>query len=257
MGAELTIEAIFRVVLSIGMLSFASYKDIKTREISDLVWIIFGTAGLILNIYEFYSGTLGLIPLLVAVGFSIGFAIITGYLGLFGGADLLAIVVIGILNPVAPDLEFGIPLISSVIFPLTVISNSVLIGASGIVVVFFYNLINVRDTKIFQGYAPISIWRKIALFFTGLNKNINTIRGPPFEYPLEKIVEFDIITLLLIPNFFDDLGATETIEKLRSMNRKRLWVSYSLPFLFILEIGYLSSIFFGDFVLWWVARFIH
>ncbi|MCX6649580.1 MAG: prepilin peptidase [Candidatus Bathyarchaeota archaeon] len=257
MGAELSIEVIFRVALSIGMLSYASYKDIKTREISDLVWIIFGVAGLILNIYEFYNGTLGLLPLLVAVGFSIGFSILTGYLGLFGGADLLAIIVIGLLNPVAPVLGFKSPLISSVIFPLTVISNSVLIAASGMVVVFFYNLMNIRDMKIFQGYIPISPWRRIMLFLTGLNKDINTIRGPPFEYPLEKIGEYDTVTLLLMPNFFDDAGAVETIKKLRLMERKRVWVSYSLPFLFVLEMGYLSSILFGDFTLWLVGWFMH
>jgi preflagellin peptidase FlaK len=257
MAAELTIESAIRFALTIGMLSYSSYKDIKTREISDLVWIIFGIAGLVLNIYELYNGTLGLLTLLIALGFSLGLSIVTGYLGLFGGADLLAIVVIGLLNPITPTLNLKIPLTPSVIFPLTVLSNSALIGASGIIIVFFYNIIHVRDETIFQGYEPISIWWRIVIFFTGLNKKIDNIRGPPFDYPLEKVGESNTISLLIMPNFSDDNGALETIQKLRSMNRERLWVSYSLPFLLILGIGYISATLFGDFILSIVIWFIH
>ena len=251
------IESAIRFALTIGMLSYSSYKDIKTREISDLVWIIFGIAGLVLNIYELYNGTLGWLTLLIALGFSLGLSIVTGYLGLFGGADLLAIVVIGLLNPITPTLNINIPLTPAVIFPLTVLSNSALIGASGIIIVFFYNMIHVRDETIFQGYEPISIWWRIVIFFTGLNKKIDNIRGPPFDYPLEKVGESNTISLLIMPNFSDDNGALETIQKLRSMNRERLWVSYSLPFLLILGIGYISATLFGDFILSIVIWFIH
>jgi archaeal preflagellin peptidase FlaK len=257
MGTEISIEIILRVVLTLSMLGYASYKDIKTREISDLVWIIFGSAGVILNIYDLVTGTLTFFPLLIGLGFSIGFPIIIGYLGLFGGADLLAIIVIGLLNPVTPGLNFQTPLISSIIFPLTVISNSVIIAASGIIAVLVYNIMNVSTTKFFQGYLPISPWRRIVLFCTGLNKEINSIRGPPFEYPLEKIGEDNTISLILMPDFNDDAGAVDTIRRLRAMNRERLWVSYSLPFLFVLALGYLISIFVGDITLWIVGFFMY
>jgi archaeal preflagellin peptidase FlaK len=257
MGAEISIEISLRIIFSLSMLGYASYTDIKTREISDLVWIVFGSLGVILNIYDLWTGRLAFIPLLIGLGFSIVFPIIIGYLGLFGGADLLAIIVIGLLNPVAPALNFQTLFTSSIIFPLTVISNSVIFAATGIIGVLIYNIMNVRNKKVFQGYLPISPWKRIVLFCTGLNKEINSIRGPPFEYPLEKIGESNTISLLLMPDFNDDRGAVDTIFRLRAMNRERLWVSYSLPFLFVLALGYISSILFGDFTLWIVGLFMH
>jgi hypothetical protein len=243
--------------LSITMLSYASYRDIKTREISDLLWLIFSAIGLILNIFELYVGTLELSSLLIVMSLCIGFAILTGYLGLFGGADLLAFVVLGFLNPASPLLFSKIIGFVPVIFPITVISNSIFIASTGVIAAFFHNLVTSRDRNLFHGYATFSIWKKIVLFFTGLNKEINSIRGPPFEYPLEKIGENDAISLMLMPNFSDDVEASETLKKLRSMGRLRLWVSYSLPFILILEIGYLSSIVFGDFALWFLSWLIH
>lgn len=239
------------------MLSYASYRDIKTREISDLLWLVFSAIGLILNIFELYVGALELSSLLIVISLCIGFALLTGYLGLFGGADLIAFVVLGLLNPASPLLFFKTVGFVPVIFPITVISNSIFIASTGVFAAFFHNLVTSRGRNLFHGYTTFSIWKKIVLFFTGLNKEINSIRGPPFEYPLEKIGENDTISLMLMPNFSDDIEASETLKKLRLMGRLRLWVSYSLPFILILEIGYLSSIVFGDFALWFLRWLIH
>ncbi|MDC8437761.1 MAG: hypothetical protein LV468_02025, partial [Candidatus Nitrosotenuis sp.] len=37
-----------RIILSLAMLSIATASDIKNREISDIIWIIFGAIGAIL-----------------------------------------------------------------------------------------------------------------------------------------------------------------------------------------------------------------
>ena len=41
-----------RTVLSIAMLGYASYKDLKTREIHDYVWLFPAAGGAVLGIYE-------------------------------------------------------------------------------------------------------------------------------------------------------------------------------------------------------------
>jgi len=257
MEGGLTVFVALRVALSITMLGYASYKDVKTREISDLVWIVFGVAGLSLDIIEVYMGILGLFPLLTTVGFLTVFAFLTGYLGFFGGADLLAFIVIGLLNPVTPYTGFEPLIFSPVFFSLTVISNSVLIGASGVIVVLIYNLTPSRKDGLFHGYVALKGWRRILLLLTGIKKDVETIRGPPYEYPLEKIGEGGAISIILRPNLADDAGASETFRKLRSMGRTRVWVSYTLPFLLVLGVGYLSSIIFGDFALWFFSLFIY
>jgi prepilin signal peptidase PulO-like enzyme (type II secretory pathway) len=257
MEGGLTVFVALRVALSITMLGYASYRDVKTREISDHVWIIFGAAGLGLNIYEVYTGALGLIPLLAAVGFSTVFALLTGYLGFFGGADLLAFIVMGLLNPVTPFIGFKPLIFSPIFFPLTVISNSVLIGATGVIVVLIFNLTTSRNEGLFHGYVTPSGWKRVILLLTGVNKDAEAVRGPPYEYPLERIGEGDAIYLIVRPNLMDDAGASETLNKLRSMGRTRIWISYSLPFILVLGAGYLSSIMLGDLTLWFVSWFIH
>ena len=56
-----------RILLSIIMLGYTSWVDIKTREIYDLVWIIFGGLGLALNIYEVVTGVYTVIDVVVPV----------------------------------------------------------------------------------------------------------------------------------------------------------------------------------------------
>ena len=91
-----------RPLLVLTMLGYASYRDLRTREVNDAVWLIFGALGLILDSYETLTGIMDPFSLVLPVVFVIIFSIVSGYLGLFGGADLLALVVLGILQPLAP-----------------------------------------------------------------------------------------------------------------------------------------------------------
>jgi hypothetical protein len=191
------------------------------------------------------------------VGFSVLFAIATGYTGLFGGADLLAFVVVGLLNPIAPITVFRPILFEPILYPLTVISNSAILSASGVVIVLVYNLSLGGSRAFFDGYSGASSWMKAILLMTGIRKDITKLKGPPFEYPLEAVSEEGVITLILKPDLSDDATASNTFNKLRSMGRSRVWVSYSLPFLLVLGMGYLSSVIFGDFGLYIMSLIIH
>ena len=255
MGGVLAVSVVIRVALSIVMLGYVSYKDVKTREVKDLVWIVFGAVALCLDAVEVYTGALGLYPLLAAVGFSVLFAALTGYVGFFGGADLLAFVVMGLLNPVAPSTGFEPLMFTPIFFPLTVISNSVMIGASGAIFVLVYNVSTSKGGDLFSGYVGLSSWGRMLLLLTGIRKDVEKVRGPPFEYPLEAIGEDGNVSLVIRPNLTDDTGASTTFSRIRSMGRRRVWVSYSLPFLLILGVGYVSSILLGDFALYIVSFF--
>jgi len=248
--------AAVRVSLSIAMFGYASYRDVKTREVSDFVWILFGGLGVVLDIFEVYVGTLGIAQLFIAVGFMVIFALLAGHLGLFGEADLLAFVVVGLLNPAAPTLGHQPILFNPFFFPLSVISNAVLIGASGAVVILLYNL-RYKRSQLFNGYVGASHSTRLLLLFTGVRRRLDSIRGPPYEYPLEKIGEEGMVSLVVRPDIGDDEGASKTLRRLREMGRKTVWVSYSLPFLLILGVGYLSVIVFGDIALWLVSHFVH
>ena len=81
-----------RPILVLAMLGYASFKDLKTREVNDVVWLVFGASGLALNLYEASTGSIVFLNLMLPMAFMILFAVASGFLGFFGGADLLAFV---------------------------------------------------------------------------------------------------------------------------------------------------------------------
>ena len=250
--ADLSIEIIsidfFRVFLVLVMLSYSSYKDWKTREINDLIWILFGSIGIILDIYALVMGTMNFTMLLFSVGFSVIFAALIGYLGLFGEADLLALVTITILSPIPPSIGFDTLGITPLLMPLSVLSNSVFIGACFSLIMLLLNLLQWGE-GLFTGYKDISSWKKVLLMLTGRKVDLSKIRGPPFQYPLEKIDSEGKISIILRPDFMADTEAVSTLKKLASAGRQKGWVSYTLPFLVFFLVGYIASVIFGDIIL--------
>jgi hypothetical protein len=69
-----------RVLLSLVMLGYSSWVDLKTREIYDMVWLVFGGLGLIIALYEVYTGGLTLVWFVSVVLVSSAISIGLGYL---------------------------------------------------------------------------------------------------------------------------------------------------------------------------------
>lgn len=246
-----------RILLSAVMLGYTSYVDIKTREIYDLVWIVFGGLGLALAIYEVCSGSLNLMSFVLVVAFSAIMSITLGYLGLFGGADVEAFIALSILHPISPrgfDPALGVV---SVIYPLTLFSNSALIGVSFAIVLLGKNLYKMaRDGSIFQGVESPSMLNKFIVMFSGAKIGIDTIRGPPFQYPLEVLDQNSERKLVLLPDIQDDDAAIEVFRRLKEAGVKEVWVSNTLPFLVFIAIGYVVAIFLGDIALSFLGRYV-
>ncbi|MCX6656768.1 MAG: hypothetical protein NTY03_16860, partial [Candidatus Bathyarchaeota archaeon] len=200
-----------RVPLVILMFLYGSYKDIKTREISDFVWIVFGSIAVVFDVYELWVGSLNLVTLLVSVGFSVVFGLLTGYLGLFGEADALALVTLALLSPVPPVFFMGGGF-QSLLMPLSVLSNSVLMAASLAIVVLGMNLFD-GGKDLFVGYGSVGWITKIILLFTGRRARLDKVKGPPYEYPLERI-NSGIVSLTLRPDISDDDKAVTILKKL-------------------------------------------
>jgi preflagellin peptidase FlaK len=242
-----------RVPLIILMFLYGSYKDIKTREISDLVWIIFGAIAVGFDGYELWVGSLNLVTLLVSVGFSVVFGLLTGYLGLFGEADALALVTLALLSPVPQSIFIGDG-IQPILMPLSVLSNSVLMAASLAIMVLGLNLVD-GGKGLFIGYGSVSWVTRIILLFTGRRTQLDKIRGPPYEYPLERIND-GVVTLTLRPDISDDEKAVTVLKKLKDNGREYVWVSYSIPFIVALLLGYLVTVFYGDIVMTLIWRYL-
>lgn len=249
---ELTI---LRVLMTLTMLAFAGYKDFKYREVSDWIWIIFVALALPLDVYELWTGTLSITSIALAIGFSAALVISGWFFSLFGEADLLAFLAISVISPIMPNLEMRPLLISPIFFPLSLISNTVLLAASSIFIVLGLNITGKREW--FEGYDGLSWVVKVGLLLTARRREIDSVKGPPFEYPLEAVTEDGFIHVYLWPDISDDSKASETLRRLKEKGRKRVWVTYTHPFLFILLLGYITTILVGDITLWIVSRFIY
>ena len=245
-----------RSLLILTMLIYTSYKDLKTREISDILWVVFGAIGIAIDAYEVVINSLTLLDLVLPLVFMIVFALVSGYLVFFGEADLFAFVILGLLQPRAPNLLGSYVLFKPIFFPLTLIANSVLIGASASVLVLFENLSSKNMDPLFSGHEAEPAWKKLLLLITARRVDASKVRGPPYQYPLEYLdPETNELKLRLRPDLEDEKAA-KMIEDLKKLSRPKIWVSHTLPFMLSLLVGYIFSVTFGDIILSIISKLL-
>jgi preflagellin peptidase FlaK len=255
-GVLMPLLEYLRPFLVLTMLGYASYKDLKTREINDILWVVFGALGLVLDVYEVVTNSLPLLNLAPPLIFILLFALLTGYLGFFGGADLLAFITLGLLQPYTPRLVGSYIGFAPVFFPSTLISNSIVVAASASILVLLENLSSSDRDPLFSGHEAEPAWRKLVLLISARRVDILKVRGPPFQYPLEyRDSDTNELRLRLRPDL-DDSRAMKIIEDLRGLNRPKIWVSHTLPFLVALLVGYVVSVTFGDVLLSIISRLL-
>ena len=253
---ELDLPSLFRITFSLIMLGYTSWIDVKTREIYDIVWIFFGALGLVIGVYEVVTGSLQIFDIVFPVVFTIALSLLLGRAGLFGFADVEAFIVLSILNPVPSSFIEPLFVVTSLIHPLTLFSNSALAGASFSIILLSINLSKMLSGVIlFEGHEGDSALSKMVLMVTGMKMNISKIRGPPFQYPLETM-DGEGRGIMMMPDIQDDDAANEIFKKLEKMNVDEVWVSYTLPFLVFILIGYVLTLVVGDLALFFLTRFL-
>lgn len=239
MASPLIIDYI-RSALAIGMLGYAAYKDLETREIYDMVWVIPGVIALLLNIYEVINGSLGVQEALFSIGFMVVLSGMLWFFQLFGEADLIAFVTLAVIHPRTP--LYGFIGFKPLLFSFTLVANSAL---SGLLIAFYSLGVNLLDgskgVSLFERHGDVSPLMKLGLLFTGRYMESGKIRGPPFEYPLEVRGELQIK-----PDIWDDEKASKEFRIMKEKGYDRVWVSATLPYIVNLLVGYLVSVVYGD-----------
>lgn len=172
-----------KLLLIGAALAIGSWQDLKTREIDDRLWLVAGIAGGLLTVAEVV--TTPAYPLVLA-GFSI---LITGvlafgiyFLGLYGGADAKALLVIALAMPVSTFLASS----SFPVFPLSVFGNSLVISLLIIPVCLLANAYGAAKGPLFMG-VKASALKKFAALFTGIKVSPKTAKSVHFnliEHPL-------------------------------------------------------------------------
>ncbi|MFZ8908888.1 MAG: prepilin peptidase, partial [Nitrosopumilaceae archaeon] len=160
-----------RILFAIAMLGIATIIDIRSREISDFIWIVFGGISVVLLFFE---------PNIIEAAFGVGFSLIVAPLvlilwrfGLFGGADALGLIVLSALAPMATLTE-------SAVSPFSIVVNSALLSVSPMVFNFIRNSILVlRKENIFHDFDETTSKKIFAMFLGYRSKN------PKYSFSLE------------------------------------------------------------------------
>jgi preflagellin peptidase FlaK len=261
---------IARTILALCSLSFASWSDYKTREVSDTVWMLLAPLGFAITFFEIYLYDIAQLPFYgISFGLTALFAIIIFYSGGFGGADAKALMCMALVLPFYPanllaPLSGTISPISQILFPLTIFSNSVLLAALMAIVLFLYNVFWHLQTgkELFGGkYENESLGRKILVLITGYRVSISKLKEKWHVYPLEDATESADNQfkrkLLVIPKDEGRNAIVERLEKAVTSGtiQDSIWATPGLPFLIFFTIGLLTALFLGD-IVWILLGFI-
>jgi preflagellin peptidase FlaK len=248
-----------RIILCLSFLIYASWSDYKTREVSNKIWAILGPLALALTGFQFlvYSSE----PLQLIVSYVLSFAITSGlaiaifYAGGFGGADAKALMCIALALPVYPRHLLPQPTgLVSPLFPITIFTNSVLLGALSVFYALFRNLLWKLRNKgaVFEGLETESLGRKILALFSGYKISVSKLEKG-FMYPLEdvEVNEESVKRKLLV--FPKDEERDEIVARiLGNVGNEKLeggvWVTPGLPLLIHITLGLLIALFYGDIV---------
>jgi archaeal preflagellin peptidase FlaK len=211
-----------RIILALGMLGYASYTDVTKREINDFVWVVFGVLAAVMLIFE-----PDLTEGLVNIGISLivaPVAIIIWRIGLFGGADAFAIIVLAALVP-------QITLSEETITPFTILTNAVLISITPLFFNFFRNLIQIlKKNNIFEDFDEPAGKRIMALFLGYRAKN------PKYGFSIEKKAgKHKKLNLVL-----------HHAESAEFCNTPNTWITPGVPYLLFITGGFIVQLLYGD-----------
>lgn len=214
-----------RIILSLTMLGIATASDIKKREISDIIWIIFGAIGIGLV----FLGT-DLSQELPKIGIALiiaPFVLLVWRLGLFGGADAFALIVLAVLAP-------SLTLVGNTVTPFTVLTNAVLMSIMPMIINVTRNTILLATkNNIFEGFDETTKKKIIAMFVGYRAKN------PKFSFSIERMVGNQKKLNLSLQH------AENTVF----CQKSDTWVTPGIPYMIFITAGFVVQLIYGDLIM--------
>ncbi|HUO41331.1 MAG TPA: A24 family peptidase C-terminal domain-containing protein [Methylomirabilota bacterium] len=251
---NLTLLDTLSVIVTLVFFSLGSYYDMKAREVSDRMWLIYAPIGVGLTIGRVIldPSTLSLIAISGVITTIVAFGLF--YLGLFGGADAKAILCLGATIPLAPNSYHAATWYVHPFFPLVVTITSYLCSISVIVWLGISNLGRYirRGGDLFSGFSEETWWRKILACFTGYPVNLAKLKSTFYLYPMEEVMETKSGLRRAFKLFVSaEEDRSEEVAKLESQlsgmrNIEEVWVTPGLPHLVFLLFAIIITLMLGD-----------
>ena len=249
---------IFRIAVSLIFLGYASWSDIKTREVSNKVWLLYAPLGLILTLFEglLYEDYDYWLSAGISIALTFTLAVSLFYLGAFGGADAKAFMCLALAFPTRPGAIWNIQIVSLYkLFPVIVFTNSMLLAALSIFYMLLRNFLWKlrKGRKLFEGLEKEPFWKKILIILCGYKTSIEKLKEKDFYFPLEDVEENKDGVKRFIVVFSGDEERSRILARLEGYIKKgivdrHIWASPGLPMLVFITLGFIVALFFGDLV---------
>jgi preflagellin peptidase FlaK len=222
-----------RIVLALAMLGIACASDVKKREISDIIWIVFGAIAACLIPFS-----VDIIEELLKIGIAMIVApivIIIWRFGLFGGADAFALIVLAALTP-------NFSLVNGTITPFTALTNAVLLSIIPMLVNVIRNsILLARKQDIFEGFNETKK-KKIIAMFVGYRA-----ANPKFGFSIEqKQGKYKKLNLSL-----------QHAEYAEFCTKKDTWITPGIPYMLFIAVGFVLQLVYGDVIFSAFNAFLH
>jgi len=242
---------LLRIAVTTVTLLIGAWSDLKRREVSNSLWIVYFPLGATLGLLGAYLEE-GWVAYLASVGLSTALSVALFYAGFFGGADAKAIIGVSLTLPYHPSLPPGRatarPIMPGYPFPITVLLNSTLLTVVLVVpLTLSRNILwKLRGPggALFEGLERESVWKKALALLIGYKVKAKEL-DRLFVYPIEEIrVGRGGVERRLRLSIRIEEG--ERLKGLIPRTDQAVWVSPGLPLMASIFLGFLVALLHGD-----------
>ena len=238
-----------------GALIVASLSDLKSREVSNKVWLVYGPLAILLFIARAAYSPEDTPAFLVSALATLVVAFLLFQLGVMGGADSKALMCLGLALPVAPGVVSSLWQVPFPIYPypIAILANSFLLSIGSGVVILVRNLI--RGIS-FRGFEKESFLTKILVLFTSYKTSFNVLQSSSYLLPAENV---EVLESKPVRHFHLFSSAEEERDKLVSGLEKfryqglfsdGVWVTPGMPHLVFITASLVTVLMVGDLLMW-------
>lgn len=222
-----------KIFLSFLVLIYASYNDLRNRIVPNKSWLIIYPVAVFTDILNFYlefslqNIMISITSILIAIG--IGF--LCFYSGFLGGGDVKTFIAISLF---CPTFIFNSKSLFYPFLPLSTLVNSLFLLLTINFCLFLQNLFRIiRGEKIFEGLEHETFWKKLHAMFIGYKT-----RGK-CNWKFFRVIE-------------ESIGGKKTfkfhnLETNFNILNMEVWIVPVIPFIILIFLGFVISLFFGDF----------
>lgn len=236
----------FSVAFCAAILFYACYSDLKTRTVTNKLWLLLLVVGLPLALYLLYLRGL---PFLITLGYSLGFTSVLAYLffvlNLFGGADAKALIGIALLVPTNP--LYAAPFPDPFPFAITTLFNGAILSSLVFPLLFLYNAVKLR---------PSELKAHLGLAFVGYKRKIDTLASAKrtfqrllHSYELERESEGETVRRALVFGGLEiDDNLVEDLKRYHEQGKieDAVWVTPGVPYMLFITAGFFFALTAGN-----------